>query len=257
MSISDDSTLIIAGRNAVREILERNPASIDKVCLQQYSNGLKQIRILASKAGVPIQFVPQDALRRLTGGVVHQGVVAKRAVFTYTDYSDMLSAISTDLDVVRSTRPRLLLLDGIQDPRNFGAIIRSAVAFGVKGVIVSSHHMAPVNAAMVKASSGTALRIPIAQIQRLSDVILELQERGYIVYGASVGGDCSMWNIDWKCPIALVVGSEARGLYPDTERVCDHLISIPMGGDAESLNASVSTGILLALAFQPGYDILP
>ena len=250
-----DPPLIIAGRNAVREALEHNPASLEKICLQQDARGLKQIRLLASRAGVPVQTLPPDGLRRLAGGVAHQGAIALQAAFTYTDYSVMLATITPDLDTVRAVRPRLLLLDGIQDPRNFGAIIRSATAFGVKGVIVCSHHMAPINTAMVKASSGTALRIPIARVGRLADVIPELKERGYFVYGASASGDSSIWSINWECPLALVVGSEGRGIFPDTERVCDNLISIPMSGAVESLNVSVAAGILLALAFQPGEKI--
>jgi len=249
-----DSPLLITGRNAVREVLERNPASIEKVCFQRESRGLKSIRGLASRAGVPIQVLPPNAFSRLAGRVIHQGVIAMRSAFIYADYSSMLAAIAPNLDTVQAVRPRLMLLDGIQDPRNFGAIVRSAVAFGVQGMIVCVHHMAPVNAAMIKASSGAALRIPIARVNRLVDVIPELKERGYFVYGASASGDHSIWDINWNRSLALVIGSEGRGLFQDTERVCDHLVSIPMGGDVESLNASVSAGILLAFAFQPGYD---
>lgn len=249
--MSTDPPLIVAGRNAVREALQQAPASIEKVCLQQGAQGLHRIKSLASKAGIPIQVLPQEGLRRLAGGIVHQGVLAVQAAFCYVDYSIMLAAIAPDLDTVRVKCPRLLLLDGIQDPRNFGAIVRSAVAFGVHGVIVCSHHMAPINPAMIKASSGTATRIPIARVGRLSDIIPELKERGYFVYGTTAGGSSSMWSIQWECPVALVVGSESKGLFPDTERVCDQLISIPMAGQAESLNASVAAGILLSLMFQP------
>lgn len=248
-----DSPLIITGRNAVREALEQNPESLEKVCLQRETRGLREIRSLATKAGVPIQVLPREGLRRLAGGASHQGAIAQHASFAYVDYSKMLAAIAENLDVVKMQCPRILLLDGIQDPRNFGAIVRSAVAFGVKGIIVCSHHMAPVNAAMVKASSGTAVRMPTARVGRLADVIPELKERGYFVYGTSAQGACSIWNLNWNCPVALVIGSEGRGLFPDTERICDRLVSIPMSGDVESLNASVATGILLAVAFQPGY----
>ena len=245
-----DCPLVIAGRNAVREALEQDPTQLEKVCIQQGVRGMNQIRGLASKAGVPVQFLPQDGLRRLAGGVVHQGVLALRAAFAYADYSVVLAEIAHNLDTVRKKRPRILLLDGIQDPRNFGAIVRSASAFGVRGLIVSSHHMAPINAAMMKASSGTAAHMHIARIGRLADVIPELKERGYFVYGASASGGCSIWKVNWACPVALVVGSEGRGIFPDTERVCDHLISIPLEGKVESLNASVATGILLAVAHQ-------
>ena len=230
-----DTSLVIVGRNAVREALERNPASLEKVCLQRDARGLNRIRKLAARAGVPVRVLPQDGLRNLAGKVPHQGVLAVQAAFKYADYSEMLSAIAPNLDAVRAKRPRLLLLDGIEDPRNFGAVVRSAAAFGVRGMIVCSHHMAPVSTAMVKASSGTATRVPIARVERLADVIPELQERGYFVYGTAANADRSAWDVNWKCPIALVVGSENRGLYPDTERVCDNLIAIPLEGDVESL----------------------
>ncbi len=251
--MSVDPPLIIAGRNAVREALERTPESLEKVCLQRDTRGLNQIRSLATRAGIPVQMLPKDGLRRLADGMTHQGAIALQAAFAYADYSVMLREIAADLDTVQAQRPRLLLLDGIQDPRNFGAIVRSAAAFGVQGLVVCAHHMAPVNAAMVKASSGTAVRMPIARVGRLADVIPELKERGYFVYGTAAHGAHSIWEMNWDCPVALVIGSEGRGLFPDTERICDRLVSIPMDGDVESLNASVATGILLALAFQPGY----
>ena len=249
--MSDHSSLIITGRNPVREVLERAPSSIEKIYVLRDTKQLNFIRNLARQKHIPVQVLPPSGLKRLAGGALHQGVIAVQPAFAYADYTTMLAKIAPNLDSVRSLQPRLLLLDGIQDPRNFGAIVRCAVAFDVKGIIVSSHHMAPVSPAMVKASSGAALRIPIARVPRLADVIGEIKERGYYVYGAAGSGSVSMWDIDWKCAIALVIGSEGRGLYPDTERLCDQLLSIPISGDMESLNASVATGILLAKACQP------
>ncbi len=242
--------MIIAGRNAVREALERDAASIEKVCVQKDAQGLGYIKRIASRSQIPLQILPSSGLRRLAGKVAHQGVVALRSAFSYVDYSDMLASIAPNLEAVRANHPRLLLLDGIQDPRNYGAIVRSAVAFGVNGLIVSSHHMASATPAMVKASSGTVTRIPIAQVKRLADIIPELKERGYFVYGSSANGECSIWDVNWRCPIALIIGSEGRGIFVDTERECDKLISIPLMGDVESLNVSVATGIFLSMACQ-------
>ncbi len=249
--MSDKSLVLIAGRNAVREALERSPASIEKVYLQIETRGLDQIKRLAFTANIPVKFLPQSGLRRLSGKIPHQGVVAVESGFSYMDYTRLLGEIASDPDQVRQICPRILMLDGIQDPRNFGAIIRSAVAFNMRGIIVSSHHMAPMSTSTIKASSGTALRIPIARVGRLADVIPELKERGYYVYGTTSNGSVSIWDINWKCPVALVVGSEDRGLFPDTERQCDALISIPITGDIESLNASVATGIILSVACRP------
>lgn len=245
-----DDTGIIAGRNPVREALERGERSIEKVLFQKGAGGksLEDVRLAAKEAGVPVQYVPQQKLNSLAPGVNHQGVVAVAAALAYAVLEDMLHAIAPDPDAVRAAKPVLVVLDGIEDPHNFGAILRSAVAAGAAGVIVPDRGQAPLNATTMKASAGTAARVPIARVTNLGDTLLQLKERGYWVGGLDGEAEETVWTLDWDRALALVVGSEGGGLGTRVRDTCDFLVSIPMRGPAESLNASVATGVTLFAA---------
>lgn len=249
-SQTPEDTSLIVGRNPVREALERRGGAVEKVMIQQGAGGraISEIRRLAGEAGVQVQYAPEARLAKMARGLNHQGVLAVAAPVDYLEVEEMLAGIAPTLDDVRAQKPILLLLDQIQDVYNFGAILRSAVAAGVAGVIVPQHDMAPLNAAALKASAGTATRLPIARVTNLADVIYQLKERGYWVVGAAADGELSMWEMDWDRPVALVIGSEGRGMRPRVAGECDHRVSIPMRGPAESLNASVAAGILLFVA---------
>lgn len=235
---------LITGRNAVREALEREPLQLESICIQQGATGLHSLRRRADRAQVPVKELPESGMNRVAGSVRHQGTIAVRAAIAYRDCTAMLAKIAPDLDTVKRRKPRLLLLDGIQDPRNFGALLRTAVAAGVAGIIVPSRKMAPLSDATIRASSGMASRIPIARIDQLTDIIWPLKERGFFVYGAAGAGE-SMRDTNWQRPIALVMGSEHSGLKPATARACDQLVAIPLPGDAQSLNVAIAAGILL------------
>ena len=251
--IKEPDTSLIVGRNPVREALERGDARIEKVMVQKGAGGrpIQEIRHQAGALGIPVQVVPSQRLDRLAEGLNHQGVVAVAAPVAYLQVEALLHGIAADTDVVRSKKPLVLVLDRIEDPRNFGAILRSAVAAGVEGVIVPTQNMAPLNAAALKTSAGTATRIPIARIRILEDVLIQLKERGYWIVGAAGDGETTVWDMDWDRPLALVIGNEERGLHPKVERLCDYRVSIPMRGPAESLNASVAAGILMFAAARP------
>ncbi len=244
-----DSSIHV-GRNPVREALERDPSRMEKVLVQQGARGrdVAEIRRMASEAGLQIQYVPEKKLNQLARGLNHQGVVAIATPISYAEIHEMLERIAPTLDDVAARKPRLLVLDGIQDPYNFGAILRSAVASGTAGVIVPERNMAPLNAAALKASAGTAARIPIARVTNVADVLYQLKERGYWAVGASADGETSVREMDWNRPIVLVIGSEGAGIRRRVLESCDYRISIPMADAAESLNASVAAGILLFAA---------
>jgi 23S rRNA (guanosine2251-2'-O)-methyltransferase len=246
-----DSSFIF-GRNPVRETLERDAARLEKVMLQKGAGGrdISEIRRLASQAGIQVQYVPAVRLTQLSGGGNHQGVAAVSAPLPYAELNEMLGKIAGTREEVVATRPRLLVLDGIQDPYNFGAILRSAVASGTRGVIVPERNMAPLNAAALKASAGTAGRIPISRVTNVADTLYELKERGYWVAGTDSDGETSVWEMDWDRPLVLVVGSEGEGIRRRVLEACDYRIRIPMKGPAESLNASVAAGIILFAATQ-------
>ena len=241
---------LIVGRNPVREALERRPAEVEKVMLQKGAAGrpVDAIRRAASEAGVAVQYVPPQRLERLAPGLNHQGALAIAAPVAYHDLDDLLTRIAPDLDAVRRKKPVLLVLDGIEDPFNFGAMLRSAVAAGADGVVVPKDRMAPLNAAALKASAGTATRIPVARTGNLAEAIEQLKERGYWIAGAAGDGETSVWAMDWDRPIALVIGSEHRGLRPRVAAACDYHVAIPLRGPVESLNASVAAGVLLFAA---------
>lgn len=251
MSGTDESgASIIVGRHPVREALERDVTRVEKVLVQRGVGGrdVSAIRQMAARAGLHVQNVPQRKLNQIARGVNHQGIVALITPIAYADVHDMLQRIAHSREQVTSRKPRVLVLDGITDPFNFGAILRSAVASGAGGVIVPERNMAPLNTAALKASAGMAGRIPVARVTNVADVLYQLKERGYWIAGATAEGDTSVWDMDWNRPIALVIGSEAGGIRRRVLEACDFRVFIPMRGDAESLNASVAAGILLFAA---------
>ncbi len=246
----EEGSRILVGRNPVREALERQDADLEKIYLPRGASGrpVDEIRRSAVRAGVTVQFVPAQRLDALAKGANHQGVVAVCAPAPYLEVEALLTAAAPSLDDVRARKPLLVLLDGMEDPHNFGAILRSAVAAGAAGIIVPNRSMAPLSAVAVKASAGTALRVPIARVTNVAETILQLKERGYWVAGATGDGELSVWDMDWDRPVVLVIGSEGKGLRPRVAESCDFRVSIPIRGDVESLNASVAAGILLFAA---------
>jgi len=251
--VSNDDTSTIIGREPVLEALDREDLGIEKVMLEQGASGeqIGAIRSTAEERGTPVQYVPAARLRHEAEGAVHQGVVAITAPIRYREADAMLSDIAPTWDAVQAKSPLLLVVDRVTDPRNFGAILRSAVAAGTNGVIVPTREMAPLNAAAIKASAGTAPRIPIARSDNLPRLLTQLKERGYFVYGAEGTADGTVWDADWDRPVAVVLGSEGEGLAPDVADACDELVSIPLRGPAESLNVSVAAGIMLFAAARP------
>jgi len=248
-----DDTSLIAGRNPVREALERRPEQIEKVMIRRGASGeaISAIRTAASEAGVPVQHVPDARLHHEAGDVNHQGVIAIAAPVQYRVAGDLLADIAPSWDAVRTQKPLLLAIDRVTDPRNFGAILRSAAAAGVDGVFVPNQYMAPVNAAAIKSSAGTATRVPIARVNDLPELLQQLKERSYWVIGADGAAETSVWGMEWDRPTVLVIGSEGEGLRSAVRDVCDHLVAIPMRGPVESLNVSVAAGILLFEAARP------
>lgn len=250
------SDLVIIGRNPVREALERGDGRIEKVIIQQGAHGsqIDAIRRAAKVADVPTQMVPEARINKLAPKATHQGVVAIAAPVAYLDLDAMLGQIAPDLNAARERKPVLLALDGIEDPHNYGAMLRSAVASGASGVIVPERGQAPLSATAVKASAGTALRIPIARVTNLADALFNLKERGYWIVGLDGGPAegtqerATVWDYDWDRPVALIIGGEGKGIRPRVRSQCDVLVSIPMSGEVESLNASVAAGIALFVA---------
>jgi 23S rRNA (guanosine2251-2'-O)-methyltransferase len=234
----------------VKEALERREPTIEKIWIHDRASGLEidAIRREASGQSVPLQFVPEVRFKRLGAEGNHQGVVAMVAPVAFWDVDALMQHIAGTRDEVEQKKPILLALDRIEDPQNFGAILRSALAAGVGGVVVPLKHMAPLNEAAIKASAGAALQIPVARVHQLRDVLYQLKERGYWVIGADSGGETTFSTCDWNRPVVIVMGSERDGIHPRLKEECDALVSIPMYGPVESLNVSVATALILFAA---------
>jgi 23S rRNA (guanosine2251-2'-O)-methyltransferase len=170
----------------------------------------------------------------------HQGIAAVVAPREYADFDEMLGIPST-----KSETPFFLVLDCVEDPRNFGAILRTADAGGVHGVVIQSHRSATLVPEAVKASAGAAEHIPVAMVANIKHAIKGMKEMGVLIVGAEAGTDRTIWDIDLSDPLALVIGSEGKGLRKTVREDCDVLASLPMRGRIGSLNVSVAAGVVI------------
>ena len=234
---------LLVGRNPVAEALAAKvPAGALYVAIGiEADERVAEAIRLAGNRGIAILEVSRAELDRKTGGLVHQGVALQVPPFTYHDLADLL-------DAVRGvTAPMFVALDGVTDPRNLGAVIRSALAFGADGVIVPSRRSAGVTATAWRASAGAAARLPVAQVTNLSRALKQCQEAGMFVVGLDADAGTALDDFDMATEsLVVVVGSEGRGLSRLVGATCDLTVSIPMADAAESLNASVAASVVLA-----------
>lgn len=233
---------VIYGIHAVAAALRRAPARLRAVCIAEGSRGNPRVQAVADGAarhGVEVQYRPRAALDGWTAGA-HQGVVAWRRPATPLHEEDLLDLIA-GLD-----EPALLLvLDGVQDPHNLGACLRSADAAGVHAVIAPRDRAVGLTATVGKVASGAADNVPFVQVTNLARCLRALKDAGVWLVGTTGGAPQSLYDVDLRGPVALVMGAEDKGLRRLTQEQCDHLVHIPMRGGVESLNVSVATGVCL------------
>jgi 23S rRNA (guanosine2251-2'-O)-methyltransferase len=243
-SRSAEAAELLVGRNPVAEALRAKvPATALYVAIGVESDErvTEAIR-MASNRGIALLEITRAELDRKTGGLLHQGIALQVPPFAYRELPDVLTAAGES-----STAPLLVALDGVTDPRNLGAVIRSAVAFGAHGVIVPERRAAGVTATAWRTSAGTAARIPVAQVTNLVRALKDCQQAGMFVLGLDADGTTTLDELQMAAdPIVVVVGSEGRGLSRLVGATCDLTVSIPMAGAAESLNASVAAAVALA-----------
>ncbi|HSC47453.1 MAG TPA: 23S rRNA (guanosine(2251)-2'-O)-methyltransferase RlmB [Gammaproteobacteria bacterium] len=206
----------------------------------RHDDRLAKVAALAEKGGVKISRVPRTELDRLTGGARHQGVAAQAEGLELRDEGGLFPL----LDQLREA-PFLLVLDGVQDPHNLGACLRSADAAGVHAVIAPKDRSAGLTAVARKVASGAAETMPFFQVTNLARTLRELKERNVWLVGLAGEADQGLYELDLKGPLAVVMGAEGEGMRRLTKEHCDFLAKIPMGGSVESLNVSVATGIAL------------
>ncbi|MBO8129346.1 MAG: 23S rRNA (guanosine(2251)-2'-O)-methyltransferase RlmB [Peptococcaceae bacterium] len=228
---------VIYGRNPVREALRGNRPLNKVVLAKGVTAGIrKEIMALAKDKNIPVQTVARNYLDRLTGGAAHQGVAALVARRFYVEIEDILAGKET---------PLIVALHGVQDPRNLGAVIRTAEAAGVDGVVIPSRRAASLTETVAKASAGAVEYLPVARVTNMARTLRGLKEKGFWIVGAEADGSQLYWNIDLKGPLVLVVGGEDTGLGQTVRKECDVLVRIPMAGKVNSLNVSVAAGLLI------------
>ena len=222
------------GIHPVREAL-RAGRPLDKVLLVKGAAGtrLQEIIELCRAQSVPIRFETREALNRTSKGVPHQGVIAFGAAHRYVELSDVENA------------RLLVVLDGIEDPHNLGAIIRTAHAAGANGVVVSERRSAPLTETVDRAAAGALAHLPVARVTNISQALERLKEHCFWIYGLDERGTALYNEIDYAVPTVLVLGGEGKGLHQGVQKHCDMLIRIPMSGEVSSLNVSVAAGIAL------------
>ena len=229
----------IAGRNAVLEAL-RAGRELDTIYLaggdSQFSGKLKY---LAKNAGVVVKEVSRQKLDSLAEGVNHQGVVALCSCASYCEVEDILAESSR-----KGSPPFLLIADEIEDPHNLGAIIRTAEACGADGLILPKRRSASLNATVYKTSAGAASVLKVARVSNLAACVRDLKKQNIWIYGADMDG--GEWcKTDLRGPLALIIGSEGKGISRILREECDFILSLPMLGQVNSLNASVAAGVLM------------
>lgn len=231
---------LIIGRNPVMEAL-RSKTELDKIIIAHGTNGGSIVPILekARAQKVPIREVPKQKLDFMCGGKVHQGIAAVMVTHSYCEIEDILN-----ISKQKGKDPFIIICDGIEDPHNLGAIIRTAEACGVDGIIIPKNRAASVNATVAKASSGALMYANIARVTNITKAIETLKQNGIWVYGADMDGTTAS-NSNLLGPIALVIGSEGQGISRLVKENCDGIVSLPMFGEVNSLNASVAAGVLM------------
>lgn len=237
-----DESETVLGRNPVLECLRAGvPATALYVALgTEADERLTESVARAADSGIPILEVPRTDLDRMTANHLHQGIALQVPPYNYAHPDDLLAAAA-------DSPPALLVaLDNISDPRNLGAIVRSVAAFGGHGVLIPQRRSASVTAVAWRTSAGAAARIPVARATNLTRALAGWAASGLRVVGLDAGGDTALDDVDGTDPLVVVVGSEGKGLSRLVRETCDEVVSIPMAGDTESLNASVAAGVVLA-----------
>jgi 23S rRNA (guanosine2251-2'-O)-methyltransferase len=238
---SKASSEIVAGRNAVVEALRAEvPVTTMYVAGRIDSDDrVREALKTATERSIPVLETPRGELDRLTDGAVHQGLAVQVPPYSYAHPSDLIDPEAPGI-------PLVVALDGITDPRNLGAIVRSVAAFGGHGVVVPARRSVGMTASAWKTSAGAAARIPVAQATNLTRALEDYRKAGFFVIGLDMDGDVELPDLSLASePLVVVVGSEGKGLSRLVRETCDAIVSVPMSSAVESLNAGIATGVTL------------
>lgn len=242
---SNADTNIIYGLIPVLEALRSGHKQVEQITIAEGARHerLRELLDLAKQDRVPVHRAPKSTLDRSLPGMTHQGVVAKTAAAKYRDAEELLEELASRVDT--ANKPLVLGLDAVEDPRNLGAILRTAECAGVGGVFIPERRAVGLTATVAKAAAGALEHISVARVTNLVQLIEQLKQRNIWVIGAAEDGTADYTEWDWTVPSALFLGSEGTGLHRLVRERCDALVRIPVHGRIESLNVSVAAGIIL------------
>lgn len=232
---------VLVGRNAVTEAL-KSGRGINKLWIASgdREGSVAEIAALAKERGIVVQYVERAKIEALAGGHRHQGVLAYVAPVPYAELEYILKAAEA-----KGEAPFLVLLDELEDPHNLGALLRTADATGVHGILIPKRRSVSLNATVAKTSAGAVEYVPVARIGNIAQTLKKLKEKGFWVAGADMDGEKAYYEADLTGPLVLVVGSEGKGMSRLTKEACDFIVRMPMVGRINSLNASVAGSILM------------
>lgn len=239
----EESSDLVYGLHAVTESLRANTGN--KLYLQDDLRGknVDKVKALATEKKVSISWTPKKTLSDMTNGGVHQGFVLKVSEFAYADLSEIMTKAENE------ENPLILILDGLTDPYNLGSILRTADATNVTGIIIPKHRSVGVTPVVSKTSTGAVEHVPIARVTNLSQTLDTLKDKEFWIFGTDMNGTPShKWNTKGK--LALVIGNEGKGISHNIKKQVDEMITIPMNGHVQSLNASVAAAILMYEVFR-------
>lgn len=239
----NENTDMVYGVHAVTEALQANTGN--KLYIQDDLRGknVEKIKDLAAEKKVSILWTPKKILSEMTNGAVHQGFVLRVSDFAYAELDTILAKAEQE------DNPLILILDGLNDPHNFGSILRTADATNVTGIIIPKHRAVGVTPVVAKTSTGAVEHVPVARVTNLSQTLDKLKEANFWIFGTDMNGTPShKWNTAGK--LALIIGNEGKGISANIKKQVDEMITIPMAGHVQSLNASVAAAILMYEVFR-------
>jgi len=240
---------MIAGKNPVLEAL-RSGREINKVWIAEgvKKTGIQELIDLAKEQGVLVQFVPKQKIDKLAEN--HQGIVASVAAYDYAELDDLFAAAKA-----KNEDPFFMILDELEDPHNLGSIMRTADAIGVHGIIIPKRRAVGLTAVVAKASTGAIEHVPVVRVTNLAQTVDELKERGVWIAGTDAKGSQDYRNMDATLPLALIIGSEGKGMSRLLKDKCDFLYHLPMIGHVTSLNASVAAALLMYEVYRKRQEV--
>lgn len=246
MAVEKNNSARIYGVLPVLEALRSGRRNVEQITIAEGAqiNRLRDLLHLAKEQGIIVNRVPKNALAKFVEpGANHQGIVATIAAAKYTNADELLENLTAKIG--SGDEPLAVVLDGVEDPRNLGAIARTAECAGAHGIFLPERRAVGLTETVAKTAAGALEYLPVAKVVNLNRLLEDLKERGIWIVGTSAGAKMSYAEWDWTIPSAIVLGSEGKGLHRLVEENCDALVKIPLSGKIESLNVSVAAGVIL------------